>query len=74
MMYQFESKQALVEFLASEVIDTSEALEILECKRQNLSYHVARGNISPIKALKKETLYLKSDVLKLHETMQKRKL
>ena len=71
MDIQINSKQELVAFLASEVIDTSEATEILGCSRQNLHYHVSKEKIVPVKVLKKETLFLKSDVLSLKKQLEK---
>lgn len=73
MEYQFKTKQDFIAYLSSEVIDTSEASEILGCSRQNLSYHVTRGNLVPIKHLKKEMLFLKADILSLNERMSLRK-
>ena len=51
-------------FVAQRVINATEAAELLNCSRQNLSDLTKRGKLHPIKSSKKNTLYLKSEVLK----------
>ena len=51
-------------FINKNILDTSEICDILECTRQNVSYMLRKGLISPVKAEVKGNLYLKGDVLK----------
>lgn len=51
-------------FAASRVVNTMEAAEILDCSRQNVTELTKRGKLHPIKASDKNTLYLKSEILK----------
>lgn len=62
MKLNFESKEELAVFIASEVIDTSEAMEIMGCTRQNIADQVKRGKLIPIKEMKRDRLFFKSDV------------
>ncbi|MRU06288.1 DNA-binding protein, partial [Bacillus anthracis] len=41
-MYKFETKEELIHFIQEEVLNTSEALEILGCSRQNLNVMVQK--------------------------------
>ena len=51
-------------FIEGNVLDTSDACDILECSRQNLSYLIAKGALQPFKVNVKGNLYLKGNVLK----------
>ncbi len=51
-------------FVAHRVVDTAEAAELLDCSRQNVNDLTQKGKLHPIKATEKNTLYLKSEVLK----------
>lgn len=53
-----------ITFTRSNVLDTTECSDILECSRQNLSYLRMQEQITPIKKNVKGSLYLKGDVLK----------
>jgi len=66
-MYNFESKDDLITWLDREVIGSKEAIEILECSRQNLHSFVKRGKLVPIKETASERLFLRSDVLERKE-------
>ncbi len=44
--------------------DTSDACEMLNCSRQNLSYMIGRGVIEPVMDDAKENLFLKDDVIR----------
>lgn len=50
-------------FVKSNILDTSESCNLLECSRQNLSYLVKEQYIHPIKDNVKGNLYLKGDIL-----------
>lgn len=62
-MYNFNSKEDLSLFIQNEIINTSEALEILECSRQNLNNLIKRGVIKPLKDLPHDRLFYKQDIL-----------
>lgn len=63
MEINIQSREELERFLASEVVDTSEALQLLGCSRQNLHEQVTKGNIKPIRIMPKDRLFLKADIL-----------
>ncbi|MGE6500122.1 DNA-binding protein [Bacillus wiedmannii] len=70
-MYKFETKDDLIRFIQNEIVNTSEALEILGCSRQNLNYMVQTEKVKPIKEMSRDRLYLKEDILKSKEQMRK---
>nr|WP_088325878.1 DNA-binding protein [Bacillus cereus] len=70
-MYNFKTKDDLIRFIQDEVVNTSEALEILGCSRQNLNYMVQTEKVKPIKELPRDRLYFKEDILKSKEQMKK---
>ncbi len=51
-------------FASTNLLDTTESCDILECSRQNLSYLVQEQKLSPIKENVRGNLYLKGDVLR----------
>lgn len=51
-------------FVAQRVVNATEAAKILDCSRQNIIDLTKRGKIHPIKSSEKNTLYLKSEILK----------
>lgn len=51
-------------FVAHRVINAAEAAELLDCSRQNISDLTRKGKLHPIKATEKNTLYLKSEILR----------
>ncbi|CCJ33085.1 helix-turn-helix domain-containing protein [Caloramator australicus] len=63
MQLIFNSREELERFIQNEIVDTSEALEILGCSRQNLNDLIKRGKIKPIKEMKRDRLFFKSDIL-----------
>ncbi|MGR6008167.1 DNA-binding protein [Bacillus cereus] len=70
-MYKFETKEELIRFINDEIINTSEALDILGCSRQNLNKMIKNEKIIPIKEMVRDRLYFKDDVLKSKEQMRK---
>lgn len=62
-MYEFSTRDKLAAFIAEETVNTTEALIILGCTRQNLADLVARGKLVPIKDMPQDRLFWKSDVL-----------
>ncbi len=51
-------------FVAQRIINATEAAELLDCSRQNVMELTKRGKLHPIKTSERNTLYLKSEVLK----------
>ncbi|PEL82530.1 DNA-binding protein [Bacillus wiedmannii] len=70
-MYKFETKDELIRFIQDEIVNTSEALEILGCSRQNLNVMVQKEKVKPIKEMPRDRLYFKEDILKSKEQMRK---
>jgi len=62
-MYTFNSKEELAAWIAENVVSTAEAMEILECSRQNLHSFVQRGKLKPIKETNRERWFFRDDVL-----------
>ncbi|WP_051204984.1 DUF2442 domain-containing protein [Butyrivibrio sp. VCD2006] len=58
------TKNDFMLFVKKNLLDTTESCELLECSRQNLSYMVKEGQLSPIRENIKGNLYLKGDILK----------
>ena len=70
-MYKFETKEELIEFINNEILNTTEALDILGCSRQNLNVMIKKEKITPIKEMVRDRLFFKEDVLKSKEQMRK---
>ncbi|EJR24628.1 hypothetical protein [Bacillus cereus] len=70
-MYEFKTKDDLIRFIQNEIVNTSEALEILGCSRQNLNVMVQKEKVKPIKEMSRDRLYFKEDILKSKEQMRK---
>jgi hypothetical protein len=68
-MYTFNSREELAEFVQNEIINTTEALDILKCSRQNLNNLVKREVITPIKDLPRDRLFFKEDIVKRKKYM-----
>ena len=51
-------------FVSQRIINAAEAADILMCSRQNIMDLTKRGKLHPVKSSVKNTLYLKSEVLK----------
>ncbi|WP_242224438.1 helix-turn-helix domain-containing protein [Bacillus cereus group sp. BfR-BA-01380] len=70
-MYKFETKEELIEFINNEILNTTEALDILGCSRQNLNMMIKKEKITPIKEMVRDRLFFKEDILKSKEQMRK---
>ena len=70
-MYKFETKDELIRFIQDEIVNTSEALDILGCSRQNLNVMVQKEKVKPIKEMSRDRLYFKEEILKSKEQMRK---
>ena len=62
MEYNFDTREDLSKFIASEVVDTSMATGILDCSRQNIDDLVKRGKLVPICSLSKTKIFFREDV------------
>lgn len=71
MVGPFKDRDFLVRFMDQEVVSTAEAMEILQCSRQNLHGFVKRGKLLPIKETNRERLFLRSEVLERKEEAAK---
>ncbi len=63
MKINFESRDDLIKFIQEELIDTSEAAQILGCSRQNISDLIKRGKLKPVKILRQERVFFRADIL-----------
>lgn len=63
MKYEFESDEQLIQFIAENLVATREAMEILDCSRQNIDDLIKRGKLTPVKKWDRDKLFLKSDIL-----------
>ncbi|MGI8351689.1 DNA-binding protein [Niallia circulans] len=71
--YSFSDKEELTSFIQKEIINTTEALEILQCSRQNLNNLVQREVLKPIKDLPRDRLFFRSDIVERKEYMDKKR-
>lgn len=67
-MYTFDTKSDLTKFIASAIVDTSEAMELLGCSRQNIDDLVKREKLIPIRSLSKTKIFFKDDILERIKT------
>lgn len=58
------SASDFVSFAKHRIINRAEAAELLDCSRQNIDDLTKRGKLHPIKTSAKNTLYLKSEIIK----------
>lgn len=65
MSYNFKAKEDLIDFISSEVLTTSEVIELLDCSRQYVNQLVNQGKLVSIKRVGNTTLFFKPDVLTL---------
>jgi hypothetical protein len=63
LQFNFNSKEELMSYLAVEIINTAEAVEILGCSRQNIDDLVKRKKLIPIKVFPRDRIFFKSEVL-----------
>jgi len=70
--YSFNTREELTKYIQSEIINTTEALDILQCSRQNLNNLVKRGVLTPIKDLPRDRLFYKEDIINRKNDMDKK--
>ena len=61
-MLHFDSYDQLKNFLASEVVETSEAASLLGCSRQYVDQLVREQKLVPVRLLKNNKLFLRADI------------
>lgn len=57
------TRDELRNLIAFEVVDTSGAIEMLGCSRQNIDYLVKQGRLIPVAIYPNTKLFLKDDIL-----------
>ena len=62
-MYNLNNRGDIKKFLQNEILNTTEALDILGFTRQYLNQLIKRGEVEPIKEMPRDRLFLKSEVL-----------
>ncbi|WP_312337278.1 helix-turn-helix domain-containing protein [Anaerospora hongkongensis] len=55
--------EELKQLIIDSIVTTREAMEILNCSRQNIDDLIKRGKLTPIKKWDRDKLFLKSDIL-----------
>ncbi len=60
--YKVDTKEEFITLVQSEVLTSSEALDILGITRQSLNSLVKRGKLIPIKELSRDKLFLREEV------------
>lgn len=61
-MYHFKNKEELEEYIRQNVINTTEAVEILGCSRQNIHNLIQKNKITPIKEMPRDRLFWRDDI------------
>lgn len=62
MKYHLDSKEEVKDFIKSEVLVTSEAMEILDVSRSRMSVLIKTGKLEPVKKLGNVSLFLRADI------------
>lgn len=62
MKYHLGSKEEVKDFIKSEVLVTSEAMEILDVSRSRMSVLIKTGKLEPVKKLGNVSLFLRADI------------
>ncbi|PEC89732.1 DNA-binding protein [Bacillus cereus] len=70
MKYHLNSRKEVEDFINSEVMTTSEAMEILDVNRSRMSALVKAGKLSPVKKTSNVSLFLKSDIESKKEELE----
>ncbi|MBM7623625.1 helix-turn-helix domain-containing protein [Sporohalobacter salinus] len=60
----FKTDEEYELFLAENILTAEEAADLLDCGRQNISYHVKEGNLNPLKQSRNVTLFSRREVEK----------
>lgn len=60
------TKDIFIDYIKNSVLTTAEVVELLNCSRQYVNELVKNDKLHPIKSSEKNTLFLKSEVIKLN--------
>ncbi|MED3965060.1 DNA-binding protein [Niallia taxi] len=69
MEFNLKGRRSVEDFFTTEILGASEACELLDIGKQRLSQLKTEGRLIPIKALPRENLFLREEVLKLKEEL-----
>ncbi len=70
-MYSLKERDAIKKFLNEEIVNTSEAIEILGFTRQYLNQLIKTGQLEPVKEMPRDRLFIKEDILEFQKYRKK---
>ncbi|MGQ3440265.1 helix-turn-helix domain-containing protein [Bacillus subtilis] len=70
-MYSLKERDAIKKFLNEEIVNTSEAIEILGFTRQYLNQLIKTGQLEPVKEMPRDRLFIKEDILEFQQHRKK---
>ncbi|AGF28233.1 helix-turn-helix domain-containing protein [Bacillus subtilis] len=70
-MYSLKERDAIKKFLNEEIVNTSEAIEILGFTRQYLNQLIKTGQLEPVKEMPRDRLFIKEDILEFQKLRKK---
>ncbi|MED1122794.1 helix-turn-helix domain-containing protein [Bacillus atrophaeus] len=70
-MYNLKERDAIKKFLNEEVVNTSEAIEILGFTRQYVNQLIKNGELEPMKEMSRDRLFIKEDILDFQKYRKK---
>ncbi|MCY8103401.1 helix-turn-helix domain-containing protein [Bacillus mojavensis] len=70
-MYSPKERDAIKKFLNEEIVNTSEAIEILGFTRQYLNQLIKTGQLEPVKEMPRDRLFIKEDILEFQKHRKK---
>lgn len=62
MDYNLDTREKIEQFIISEVLTTSEVMQILDISRQRISQLIKSDKLVPIKKLRGDSLFLREDI------------
>lgn len=71
LMYNLKERDAIKKFLNEEVVNTSEAIEILGFTRQYVNQLIKNGELEPMKEMSRDRLFIKEDILDFQKYRKK---
>ena len=63
-MNTFSNDNELIQYIHNEIVNTKEAAEMLGCTRQNIKRLVDINELTPVKIMNKDKLFLKKHIIK----------
>jgi len=70
MQYHLRSREEVEDFIKNEVLTTSEVVEMLGVTRQRVSQLISSGKLTPVKKLRGDSLFLRSDILEKKKELE----